>query len=87
MTSAIQPALEPVERLLTIGEVTRIIGADRRVILAAMNSGALPYRSIDRRSFVALSDALTFKNSFLQFIRRAGENRPASRNEGRRYVS
>ncbi len=84
MSAHQQPALA--ERLLSIGEATRIIGADRRVILATMNAGSLPYRSIDRKNFVALSDALAFNNSFLQFIRRAGENRPAaSRNEGRQH--
>jgi len=74
------------ERLLSIGEATRITGLDRRVILAAMNAGSLPYRSVDHRNSIALRDALAFRNSFLQFLRRPGENRPASlRNEGHRY--
>ncbi len=83
MTTPIQPSAE---KLLSIGEATRTTGLDRRVILAAMSAGSLPYRSVDRRNFIALSDALTFKHSFLQFLRRPGENRPASlRNEGHRY--
>jgi len=84
MTSAIQPAPEAAERLLTIGETTRIVGADRRVILAAMNADSLRFRSIDGKVAIALRDALAFRNSFNSFIRR-GENRPASRNEGHRY--
>ena len=83
MTSLTQPSAE---KLPSINEATRIAGLDRGVILAAMNAGSLPYRSVDHRNSIALRDALAFRNSFLQFLRRPGENRPASlRNEGHRY--
>jgi hypothetical protein len=88
MSSAIQPAPSAAERLLTIGEAARIVGRDRRVILTALSLGSLSSNSVDRRTYVALSDDLKFKNDLWQSIRLAGENhcRPASLyREGRHH--
>jgi hypothetical protein len=77
------------EKLLTNGEAARIVGCDRRMILTALSLDFLPNRSVDRRTYIALGDALEFKNTLWQSIRLAGENhcRPASSlyREGRHH--
>jgi len=77
------PTLSPSP--LSIGGAARVIGVDRRVILNAMNGGSLPYRPIDGRNFIELSDALAFKHGFNAFLRRPGENRSASLHDGGRH--